>query len=1340
MNVELQHVERLEEIARGPRGALYRGKGGDAESPDAVTIKLMRPGTADKAWLESQRHLARLHHPSLVPVLGAGFGPEGEPYLINASFDAAYALPDWLERQGGALELGEAVALLLQLGQALSQCHRNGVTHRGLKPSNVLILENDSEDEGAARFAALLVDFGLPPTEASATWTAPELLEGMSSSVSTDIYGLGMLLLALLTGQSPQGGPLDEELTITERLALGRSWGEGVGHQVQQLPTFLRDTVTRALNRNPRHRHTNLSEMLGELRASLYTSAGLSVREDVAVPAGWASVQGAAGGIDIRDGLLDTPSLSTRGERELLHFYLRHRDDLGQWQRSGVFFYNSSSRDEAQTFHSVRNAWPGAELSLYNAIAVPRKGEVFYTGDASTLPILQPYFPIAVTNVIKSEGCSSRFLTDLRDGGSSSQYLVLGRIVHTMLEEMVTPWANGDLDVDEAEVAQRDALAESFDEFFDRIISRHRLDLLAAGLNAKALDGLRENVKRHYQNLLALSTRSRRNPFRSATTEVTRYSGEYGMEGRLDLVFDDGEAFHILELKTGKPRDRDNRQVRCYALLWDHLGEQLNRNVVAEVVYSRTGSTLLVERDLHDRDRRILKARNEVVSAHRHLAFGDTRHAPPYYMQFPSECRNHACRYRRKKCEQQSRLLGQGPFGNPTLLTERRNPWRGIEPDLVQLARAYYRRFVSYIESENWNATTKLGHILRADTLPERLQSLSAIADLYIADIQPELSRITFKGEQTQIFGVGTNIIAHQGDFRTSPIITGRVLVSSPGVLVVSSTAAATAHALPEKGWIIDRPPARVGYRTSHRALFELMRCRDAERLNILLRRQPPRNEPLDPTPSDLETSRLPTIRVLNPRQQEAVAGALAGHHAYLIQGPPGTGKTTVIAEIIVRLVERGQRVLLAAGTNTAVDNVLKRLVENGFDRFLRLGNQFSSAELVEQLRRKDHDPDAFFARTLATATPDLEALSARICDAPLIAGTTHRASSSPIIEILERHAGHLRDQAMATPTLFDVAILDEASQITEPMALGAIHRASRFVLVGDHKQLPPVVTADNALTSYVERCALQPEENDPNTEQPDAAEASRQLYERRLLEISGVRGLDRSLFERLMGHVPSTRLNIQYRMSQRIMAFSSRSFYDSELRADDDVAHLQLPVQRDLLRALPRKMESILDPSRPMVLVDVQGEEHRRQNVREATVVLDALEALLQGELVTDRGGPRPLSLADLPSQIGVISPFRAQVQLLRQMLDKRLQGYAAHVDIDTVDRFQGGEKEIILVSFVASGRESLFLADARRLNVTLTRAKSKLIVFGNLSTLSLISEHFQNLIHMPETFIVRA
>ncbi|MEL6179144.1 MAG: DEAD/DEAH box helicase family protein, partial [Myxococcota bacterium] len=294
--------------------------------------------------------------------------------------------------------------------------------------------------------------------------------------------------------------------------------------------------------------------------------------------------------------------------------------------------------------------------------------------------------------------------------------------------------------------------------------------------------------------------------------------------------------------------------------------------------------------------------------------------------------------------------------------------------------------------------------------------------------------------------------------------------------------------------------------------------------------------------------------------------------------------------------------------------------------------------------------------------------------------------------------------------------------------------------LVGDHKQLPPVVTADNALTSYVERCALQTEENDPNTKPPNSAEASRRLYDRRLLEISGVRGLDTSLFERLTGCVPTTRLNIQYRMSQRIMAFSSRSFYDSDLRAADDVAHLQLPMHREALKKLPRRIEAILDPSRPMVLVDVHGQEHRRQNVEEATVVLDVLEALLQGEVVTDRSGPRPLALDELPTQIGVISPFRAQVQLLRQMLDKRLQGYAAHVDIDTVDRFQGGEKEIILVSFVASDRESLFLADARRLNVTLTRAKSKLVVFGNLATLGLISEHFQNLIRMPESFIVRA
>ncbi|MEO1266689.1 MAG: protein kinase [Myxococcota bacterium] len=397
MNTQLQQVERLKEAARGPRGALYHGQFRLTEdgASRAVMFKEMEPNSVDDVWWESQRRLMGIHHPSMSPVLDVGVGPEGKPFLIRAHHEEAKALPLWLEQQHqGTLGVGESVAMVLQLGQALSQCHRNGVTHRNLKPNNVLILDNDAPHDGSARFAAILADFGLPPTDAAVMYTAPELLQGMNSSVSTDMYGLGMLLLVLVTGHNPLGGPLDHEITRDRRLAMERDWDAAVARQINVLPLFLRDTVTRCIHNNPRHRHTNLSEMLQELRASLYTSAGLATRTLSSVPAGWSSVQGAAGGIDIRDGLLDTPTLSQRGDRELLHFYLRHRDRFGAWQRSGVFFYNSTGRDEAQTFNSIRNAWAGAELSLYNAIAVPKKEDVFYTGDASTLPILQPYFPM----------------------------------------------------------------------------------------------------------------------------------------------------------------------------------------------------------------------------------------------------------------------------------------------------------------------------------------------------------------------------------------------------------------------------------------------------------------------------------------------------------------------------------------------------------------------------------------------------------------------------------------------------------------------------------------------------------------------------------------------------------------------------------------------------------------------------------------------------------------------------------------------------------------------------------------------------------------------------------
>jgi DNA replication ATP-dependent helicase Dna2 len=238
----------------------------------------------------------------------------------------------------------------------------------------------------------------------------------------------------------------------------------------------------------------------------------------------------------------------------------------------------------------------------------------------------------------------------------------------------------------------------------------------------------------------------------------------------------------------------------------------------------------------------------------------------------------------------------------------------------------------------------------------------------------------------------------------------------------------------------------------------------------------------------------------------------------------------------------------------------------------------------------------------------------------------------------------------------FDVAVVDEAGQLTEPGTLAATARAERFVLVGDHQQLPPVVAAD------------------------DAADV-----------------LGTSLFERLIDDHPeaSVRLEQQYRMAQRIQAFSSREFYDGDLRpASGAVAGQRLAdldgVEPD---ALP---ENLGDGVR---FLDPDGTADGNTNTAEAERVGEAVDAYLAAGVTS--------------ADIGVIAPYRAQVATIDAEIPDS-------VTVDTVDRFQGSSKEVILVSFVATeSLDSPIFEDYRRINVALTRAKKALVLVGDADAL---------------------
>jgi predicted DNA helicase len=469
----------------------------------------------------------------------------------------------------------------------------------------------------------------------------------------------------------------------------------------------------------------------------------------------------------------------------------------------------------------------------------------------------------------------------------------------------------------------------------------------------------------------------------------------------------------------------------------------------------------------------------------------------------------------------------------------------------------------------------------------------------------------------------------------------------------------------------------------------------------------------------------------LNSSQRQAVRAALATEDVHLIHGPPGTGKTTTAVEGVRQCVDRGDSVLATAASNTAVDNVVEMLVEQGVD-VVRLGHpaRVSPPLQVHTLDAQIEDNDTY-QRAQARREEAFEVLD-RQDDYTVPSGRWRRGMSDrKIKELAEEGRGSrgvppekieemaewlmLREQAdelfaeaerleqtainevlsaadvvcstnstagsdLLQNQTFDTLVIDEATQATAPSCWIPMVHARRAILVGDHKQLPPTIL------------------------NPEAAES----------------GLQYTLFERLARHhetnpdAPNSirsLLRTQYRMHETIMDFSSRHFYDDRLEADASVRRHTLADLGVTREALPDDRSNILDADAPLVFVDTSGIDaperqrsgsHSRENPTEAAIVAALVEDLLAAGID--------------PSQVAVISPYNDQVDRMEGRLD------ADAVEVDTVDGFQGREKEVVLVSLVRSNDDGRigFLDEPRRFNVALTRARRKAVIVGDADTIT--------------------
>lgn len=451
----------------------------------------------------------------------------------------------------------------------------------------------------------------------------------------------------------------------------------------------------------------------------------------------------------------------------------------------------------------------------------------------------------------------------------------------------------------------------------------------------------------------------------------------------------------------------------------------------------------------------------------------------------------------------------------------------------------------------------------------------------------------------------------------------------------------------------------------------------------------------------------------LNPTQERAVNEVLWAKDVAIVHGPPGTGKTTTLVEAINETLMRESQVLVCAQSNMAVDWISEKLVDRGIN-VLRIGNptrvndkmlgftyerRFESHTDYPQLwaiRKAIRELRKNRKKGSENYHQKMDRLKSRAAEIELRINAELFGEARVIACTLVGSAHHLLE-GMKFGTLF----IDEAAQALEAACWIPMKRASRVILAGDHCQLPPTVKSIAALRA----------------------------------------GLGKTLMERIAENKPEvvTLLKIQYRMNDEIMRFSSDWFYGGKVESAPQI-----------------KYRSVLDYDHPITWIDTSNEENqitiegedapedsastsssvsaanqnsdlnfKEQFVGESFGRINKAEAeltlLTLAEYFTKIGKQRVL---EERIDVGIISPYRAQVQYLKKLIKKYefFKPYRRLISVNTVDGFQGQERDVILISLVRSNDEGQigFLKDLRRMNVAITRARMKLIILGNKDTMT--------------------
>jgi DNA replication ATP-dependent helicase Dna2 len=912
--------------------------------------------------------------------------------------------------------------------------------------------------------------------------------------------------------------------------------------------------------------------------------------------------------------------------------------------------------------------WEGARIAAYDLQFNNEleDGSLIYTATPDSDLILEPHRPISVTEAVDAAACIRSVDCRYRVAPEEPFWMAKGKLIHTLFDHLVCG-------------AGKHA-AHIFREAFSKALPAFVAVLPGSGVttNARLVE---DDARTHFSNL-KLWLKKNTAAFSFAEVETDRMSTRLGLKGRADAVFHNGDRRMILELKSGKVPVEDHfLQLFAYSLLFTEDHE--SPGAEGYILYSATGRAERLKNG-KDKKKAILQGRNRAVALKRSYTVGRRL-------------------FTDLQCSRNGRCFSRGACNRLFGASSRNGTATFAGPE-----REYYDRWFQALAVEGWLEDTDFAETLNPDSLANRiaegvtirvnaLRVLDSAApsdggakgeqvcpNIEVTDDTDENAGIRHETVRTghvraeltlpdQALEItpGEEVILHRGDPCAAEAVRARVLEMEERTLVVGLKT--PLHRNPgtgslyrgrldwnePTGWFLDRVPFSRGIEVSRQALFGFFVRGSSRVIHAVVHGEPLEADNVagldnrrpagsSTCPEDLCFSEGLTAE-LNEDQESAVRFALESDVYHLVHGPPGTGKTRVLARLIRLCLDRGERVLVACPTNVALDRLLLAVTDLGVRDFLRVGSRANvSREFLRAVESIGNPP--VLLPDLAASAADFRVFRKRVSEVKLIGATAYQCAAHPLF--LRRR--------------FDRVIVDEAGQLDEPATLGPLTLAPRFVLGGDHLQLPPVVRTRNGGSGE-----------------------------------EGAPALEQSLFERLYESSPKSRisrLNMQYRMNREVQDISSRVFYDGELFPSPDAERRRLNLSPKGLG--DPQVERILDPERPVVFVDVEGRDTGKARIEEA----EAAGRIVRGLLACGAAA----------HEIGIITPYRAQQSLIRNKFHS-MSDVAASLSVDTVDRFQGGEREVILLSLVRSDNVTSFLADRKRLNVSLSRARSKLILLGH-------------------------